>query len=315
PDTVMSSLGIARTGRVLGDGAVLERLARLGREPRLFPNMIRAGFPPEQLAEARDWYIRDASTALERYASQQLARGFFEDETLLALLCRFYACTDWRLENSPWFFSAEDYQRFFHELVGPVDFATAQLEAGLGEERWGGFFLKLPFDLGMEQALRSLWTDIAQRDHYWKAQAGYTHLRAEALYQYLLRTLDVANFTADFYHYHWERDFRGQLHGALQRFRHALEDAARRWEEQRRERMRTFAYHAFGSGPGLVLRLDVLQALAYLGLEREALTPRSLRAAFRQRSKQSHPDHGGSEEAFQELARHRQVLEDWLEQG
>ncbi|HEX7929052.1 MAG TPA: hypothetical protein VF678_15760, partial [bacterium] len=228
--------GSSQIDRVYGDSAVLGRLERLGRNARVFPNLVKAGFPPGQLAQASQWFQRDAQSAVERHASQHLARGFFEDETLLRLFCQYFDCTDWKLENSPWFVSREDYARFFHEVIGPVEFETAQLEGGGGEERWGVYFLKLPFDLGMEQAKRALWKDICHREHYWKPLSDYTHLRAEQLFQYIQRTFDIVTFTPDFYHYHWERTFRGQLYQAMRHFSEALEHAVRRWREQRKER-------------------------------------------------------------------------------
>ncbi len=309
----MPSLDFHPFDRVLGDSAVLGRLERLGRNPRLFPNLVRVGFPPDQLSEARNWYIADARTTVEQHASRQLASGFFEDEALLVLFCRFYDCTDWKLENSAWFFSKEDYARFFSELVGPVEWAAAQLEAGQGEERWGGFFLKLPFDLGMEQAQRSLWAEIQHREHFWKAQSDYTHLRAEALFQYLQRSLDIARFSTDNYRYLWEQAFRAQLDAALQRFRLALEQSVRRWQEVRRQRTtRRFSYRTFTGAQLMPLHLDVLQAIAYLGLEFATVNLKAVKAAFRERSKHLHPDHGGDEEEFKRLCQHRQVLQNWL---
>jgi hypothetical protein len=297
--------------RIYGDSAVLGRLERLGRNPRVFPNLVRAGFPPQQLTQASQWFMRDAQSGVERHACQQLARGFFEDETLLRLFCQYFECTDWKLENSPWFFSRDDYTRFFTALVGPIDFETAQLVEGAGEDKWGEYFLKLPFDLGMEQAKRALWHDLGRREHYWKAQGEYTHLRAEQLFQFLLRTVDIVNFTPDFYHYHWERAFRGQLYQAVRRFGEALEHAVRRWQEQRKERPR-FSYGTYGGGDTPVLRIDVLQALAYLDLEANSATLTEMRAAFRRRSKEAHPDLGGDPAEFLRLSHYRDVLEDWL---
>ncbi len=297
--------------RIYGDSAVLGRLERLGRDPRVFPNLVRAGFPPQQLAQAGQWFMRDAQSAVERHACQQLARGFFEDETLLRLFCQYFECIDWKLENSPWFFSREDYTRFFTALVGPIDYETAQLAQGAGEEKWGEYFLKLPFDLGMEQAKRALWHDLGRREHYWKAQGEYTHLRAEQLFQYLQRTVDIVNFTPDFYHYHWERAFRSQLYQAVRRFGEALEHAVRRWQEQRKERPR-FSYGTYGGAETPVLQIEVLQALAYLGLEANTVTVSDMRAAFRRRSKEAHPDLGGDPAEFLRLSHYRDVLEDWL---
>jgi hypothetical protein len=308
----MSGLGTNSAGRVLGDSAVLERLERLGRQPRIFPNLTHAGFPPEQLSTAGAWFMRDAQSAVERHACQQVARGFFEDETLLRLFCRYFECTDWKLEKSPWFFSRADYQRFFAALIRPVAFETAQIEAGLGEERWGEYFLKLPFDLGMEQAKRALWTAICRQEHYWKPLADYTHWRAAQLLHYLQRTLDIVHFTPDQFHYHWEREFRRQLYAALRGFSEALEGAARRWQEQRKERARGFTQGAFSGSDLPVLHLEVLQALSYLELDVATADAARVRAAFRRRSKRSHPDHGGDPAEFLKLSRYRDVLEGWL---
>src|SRR5579863_1773244 len=56
--SVMPSLATAKSYRVIGDGAVLARLERLGRNPRVFPYLVKAGFPPDQLTEACSWYVR-----------------------------------------------------------------------------------------------------------------------------------------------------------------------------------------------------------------------------------------------------------------
>jgi hypothetical protein len=297
--------------RVFGDSAVLGRLERLGRNSRVFPNLVKAGFHPGQLAQASQWFMRDAQSAVERHASQQLARGFYEDETLLRLFCQYFDCTDWKLENSPWFFSRDDYTRFFAASIGPIDFEIAQLEAGSGEERWGAYFIKLPFDLGMEQAKRALWQEISRREHYWKPLGDYTHLRAEQLFQYLLRTIDILTFTPDFYHYHWERTFRGQLYQAMRRFGEALEQAVRRWRELRKERPR-FSYGTYAGADVAVLQIEVLQALAYMDLDANTVTLTDMRGAFRRRSKAAHPDLGGDPAEFLRLSHYRDVLEDWL---
>lgn len=308
----MISVGIPKVGRVIGDGAVLARLERLGRHSRIFPNLVRAGFPPEQLAEASQWYIRDARSGVERHAGELLAQGYFDDEPLLTLLCRYFGCTDWKLENSPWFFGPEDYERFFSAFLDPVEYATAQLEAGNGEPRWGGFFLKLPFDLGMEEARRSLWNEILHREPYWKPQADYTHRRADALFGYVQRSLDIVRFTPDHYHYQWEQAFRVRLYGALNRFQQALEVAVRRWQEQRRERAERFNRGTFLGGRVVIMDLAVLRALAYLGLDMSTVDEKSLRSTFRQRSKDCHPDLGGDPREFQELSRHKEVIDAWL---
>ena len=308
----MSSLALSKTARVIGDGAVLARLERLGKNPRIFANLVRAGFPPEQLNEASAWYIRDARSAVERHAGQLLSQGYFDDEPLLTLLCRYFGCTDWKLETSPWFFGPEDYDRFFQAFLGPVDYASSQLDAGEGEARWGEFFLKLPFDLGMEEAVRSLWTDIAQREPYWKPQSDYTHLRAAAMSAYVRRSVDILQFTPDHYHYRWEQAFRTQLYAALGRFKHSLEGAVRRWQEQRRERAERFNRGTYVAGRVVVMDLTVLRSLAYLGLDLNTVDEKTLRSAFRQRSKDCHPDLGGDPKEFQDLSHHKDVVEAWL---
>jgi len=311
----MTSVAYSKSGRVLGDGAVLARLERLGRNPRVFPNLVMAGFPPNQLAEASTWYIRDARSGIERHAGQQLSQGYFDDEPLLTLLCRYFGCTDWKLESSPWFFGLEDYERFFQAYLGPIGYAVSQLDAGEGESRWGDFFLRLPFDLGMEEAVRTLWADILRREPYWKPHGDYTHLRAEAMFAYIQRSLDVVRFTPDHYHYHWERQFRTQLYEALARFRQSLEFAVRRWQEQRRERAERFNRGTYVAGRVIVMDLELLQALAYLGLELGKVDEKALRTAFRQRSKDCHPDLGGDPKEFQELSRHKDLVEAWLRLG
>jgi hypothetical protein len=312
PQRTMHSLALSRAGRVLGDGAVLARLERLGRNSRIFPNLVRAGFPPEQLSDACEWYIRDARSSVERHAAQQLTQGYFDDEPLLTVLCRYFGCTDWKLESSPWFLGPEDFNRFDQALLSPVEFVTAQLEAGQGEARWDSFFVRLPFDLGMEQARRALWSDITQREHYWRAEADYRQMRASAMFAYLVRSLDIVHFTPDHYHYHWEQAFRAKFFGALGRFQQALEVAVRRWQEQRRERAERFSRGTFVGGRVVLLDLELLRALAYLGLSLTTVDEKSLRAAFRQRSKDCHPDLGGDPRIFQELSLHKDVVENWL---
>src|SRR5574341_203354 len=306
----MTLAAFSRMDRVYGDSAILGRLERLGRERRVFPNLVKAGFPPRQLSEASQWFMREAQTHVERHASQELMRGFFEDETLLRLFCRYFDCTDWKLESSPWFLSREGYRRFCAALLDPLEFETQQLAAGLGEAKWGPYFLKLPFDLGMQKARRALWTDICRRDHYWKAQADYTHLRAEQLFGYLRRTVDIVHFSPDIYHYGWERVFRAKLHAALRRFGEALEEAVRRWQDVRRERAR-FTYGAWNGADAPALHLEVLQALSHMGLDAASATAAEMRAAFRRLSKEAHPDAGGDPAEFLTLSHYRDVLEEW----
>ena len=305
----MPALSPANFTRVFGNEAVLSRLERLGRNPRILPNLVEAGFPAPQLIAAREGFARRASSAVEHYARLNMARGFYEDESLLRLFCQDFECTDWKLENSPWFFAQDDYERFFAALIEPVDFQTAQLEQGLGESRWGPYFARLPFDLGMERAKNALWEDLCHQEHYWKPLSTYAHLRAEALFGYLKRTLNVQHFTPDRYNYYWERAFRERFYRAMRRFEQKLEAALRLWQELKRERQHRFRFNDYGAGP---MGHEVLLAFSHLGLEAATADLDEVRLAFRRLSKTTHPDHGGSQEAFQRLSHHRDVAELWL---
>ena len=308
----MPALNPSHFTRVFGDEAVLARLERLGRNARTFPNLVEAGFPAHQLRDASQLFAQTAGNAVEHYASQNMARGFFEDESLLRLFCRYFECTDWKLENSPWFFSQDDYERFYSALIEPVEFQTKQLEQGFGETQWGAYFLKLPFDLGMERAKLALWDDICRQEHYWKPLSTYAHLRAEALFGYLRRTLNVVHFTPDRFNYYWEGLFRQRYFRALRRFEQKLEEAVRLWQELKRERKHRFRYQDYSALASVTLGQEVLQAFAALGLEPATATVALVRQTFRRLSKDTHPDHGGSHEAFQRLSRHREVAEAWL---
>ncbi len=309
-------MGVAaprRFSRIFGDEAVLARLERLGKNPRTFPNLVSVGFPERQLHDARRWYLEEATSAVERYAGRRMAEGFFEDEALLALLCRFFECTDWKLEGSPWFFSPEDYRRCFRALVGPVQFHSALLEKGEGAERWDGFFLKLPFDLGMEQAKRALWEELCRAEYYWKPLRTYAHLRAEALFGYLTRTLNILDVNPERYNYHWEAEFRERFQRTLRRFEQRLEAAVRLWQELRRERREERYRFRAGLGLGrLALGQELVQAFALLELDPARATVEDVRRAFRRKSKGVHPDHGGSEDAFKRLARYTDLVEAWI---
>jgi hypothetical protein len=308
----MPALHAQPFSRVVGNEAVLSRLERLGRTPRLFPNLVEAGFPARQLDDARAWFAQAADHPVEHYASQNMARGFFEDESLLTLLCRYFECTDWKLEKSPWFFSQDDYGRFYGALIEPVEFQTTQLEQGFTEERWGAYFTKLPFDLGMQRAKQALWDDVCHQEHYWKPLGTYAHLRAEALLGYLKRTLNVVHFTPDRFNYYWESEFRRRFYRAMRRFEQKLEEAVRLWQELRRERRHRFRYHTYVGAAATAPGHELLQAFAALGLEPTTATVQGVRHAFRRLSKETHPDHGGSPEAFQRLAHFRELAEAWL---
>jgi hypothetical protein len=308
----MTALSPVQFSRVFGNQAVLSRLERLGRNPRVLPNLVEAGFPARQLKDASQLFAQTAGNPVEHYASQNMARGFFEDESLLKLFCRYFECTDWKLENSPWFFSLDDYERFFTAIIEPVEFQTAQLERGFGETRWSAHFARLPFDLGMERAKQALWDDVCQQEHYWKPLSTYAHLRAEALLGYLKRTIHIRHFTPDRYNYHWEGQFRQRFYRAMRRFEQKLEEAVRLWQELKRERRHRFRYHDYSTLSAAVLGHDLLQAFAYLGVEPAGATLDQVRQAFRRLSKETHPDHGGSPESFQRLARSKELAEAWL---
>jgi hypothetical protein len=308
----MPALSQPNFTRVFGNQAVLSRLERLGRNPRVLPNLVEAGFPARQLVGASQLFAQTAGNPVEHYASQNMARGFFEDESLLKLFCRYFECTDWKLENSPWFISQEDYQRFYGALIEPVEFQTAQLESGFSEERWAPYFARLPFDLGMERAKQALWDDIAHQEHFWKPMATYAHLRSEAMLGYLRRTLDVRHFSPDRFNYYWEGEFRRRFHRAMRRFEQKLEEAVRLWQELKREQRHRFRYQDYSALSAAVLGHDLLSAFSLLGLEPATASVEDVRRAFRRLSKETHPDHGGSHEAFQKLAHCKELCEAWL---
>ena len=302
-----------RFSRVFGDISVLSRLEKLGRNPRNLENLVAVGFPSHQLDEARDWYADAAITPVEKYAAGRMAQGLFEDESLLSIFCRYFECTDWKLESSPWFFSEQDYRRFFKVLIDPVDFHIAQLEQGSGGERWGGNFLKLPFDLGMEDARHSLWREIHQREYFWKPQTNYAHLRAEQLFQYLKRTMDMARFSANAFNYKWEQGFRVKFHDSLQRFEFVLERRVREWQEKRKAKGPSGFHYGSYTRAQPSGETGLIQALAYLNLDAATVTLSELRRSFRRLSKHTHPDHGGDPGEFQRLSTCRELVESWLQ--
>lgn len=310
----MAFLGGNRVARLVGDDAVLERLARLGSSPRVFEGMVRAGFPAEQLAEAVKLYVKSTETPLERYAGQQMLRGMFEDESLLQLLTRYYECTAWRLEASPWFCAPADYEQFTQALLKPVEFHTARLRAGAGEERWAGCFVKLPFELGMERAKRSLWRELMQLDYYWRPRHTYVQHRAAQMFGYLCRTMEPSGFSPHKFSYAWERHFRERFADALHEFSEALGARVRQWQEpQREQRDGRFEYQHYEAVPPLGRgTLGIREARRLLGLESTDVTVREVRRCFRRRSMELHPDQGGSPEAFRRLVDARETLEAWL---
>lgn len=298
---------------VFGNEAVLSRLERLGRSTRIFPHLVQVGFPAPQLEGASRWFAETAGSPVDLYASDNMAKGFFEDESLLTLFCRYFECTDWKLENSPWFFSHEDYDRFFNALLEPLETASQQLEQGLGEERWGGFFEKMPFDLALEQVKQELWSEVARQDFYWKPLASYTHLRAEKLYGYLSRSVNILKVDFDACNYHWERLFRERLHDMLKAIEKQLAAAVPLWGELKRERTRPRRGRRDLEGRAVLFGTrEVLQAFSALNLNAGSATLRQVRDAFRRLSKAAHPDSGGSPEAFRRLTRCKEVAEAWL---
>ena len=297
--------------RIYGEDAVLSRLGRLGSRPRTFDNLVSVGFPPQQLNEARRWYAQGAVSHVQHYAAARMKEGFFEDEPLLDILCRFFHCTDWKLEKSPLFFSTDDYRKFNQTLTHPVYFHVRKLTAGEGEPRWGGFFRKLPFQVGMERALGSLWEEILTGAYYWREQQSYVHHRAAMLLQYLQRTINILDFSEHQFNYDWERRFRRLMKPGLEEFRDGLERANRIWEERRRERPERFTYGTYVAGFGTATG-DLLYALKYFGLEPATVNQDALRSSFRRLSKKHHPDQGGSDEDFRRLSAYRQLIENWL---
>jgi hypothetical protein len=308
----MPALSQPNFSRVFGNEAVLSRLERLGRNPRVLPNLVEAGFPPRQLIDASQLFAQTAGNAVEFYASQNMARGFFEDESLLKLFCRYFECTDWKLENSPWFFSQDDYERFYAALIEPVEFQVAQLEQGFDEPRWSPYFARLPFDLGMERAKQALWDEICHQEHYWKPLGTYAHLRAEAMLGYLKRTIHIQHFTPDRFNYYWEGEFRQRFYRTMRRFEQKLEEVLRLWQELKREHRHRFRYQDYTTLSTVTLGQELLQAFAFLGLEPAKATVSEVRQAFRRLSKETHPDHGGSHESFQRLAHYKELAEAWL---
>lgn len=298
---------------VYGNEAVLSRLERLGRSARIFPHLVQVGFPAPQLEVASRWFAETAGSPVDRYASRKMAKGIFEDESLLTLFCRYFECTDWKLENSPWFFSHEDYDRFFGALLEPLETALRQLEQGQGGDRWRAFFEKMPFDLAMERVKQALWSEVAQQEFYWKPQASYTHLRAEMLFAYMTRSVNILNIDPAAYNYDWERRFRERLHHTLRAIEKQLAAAAPAWLEPKHERTRRRRNRR---GPGAKVLVfgprDVLRAFSALNLEAGRATARQVRGAFRRLSKAAHPDSGGSPEAFRELTRCKELAEAWL---
>jgi hypothetical protein len=308
----MPALNSDRT-RVLGDDSVLRTLERVGRQSRTFGSLLAAGFPSGQLDEARQNFILAAETPVERHAGRRMTKGFFDDEDLVTVFCRYYGCTDWRLEGSPLFFAKLDYEKLYHALTSPFEFEANLLDQGHGQERWAHLFLRLPFDLAITRAKATLWDDVRRREQYWHRQVSYRDLRAANLFQYLSRHVQVSEFSRDIFFFNWEREFRRRLDAAMQTFQEALERALRRWLEERNQERREsqFHYGDFGDGPARSL-LSVREAMLRLELEWESATLDDVRRAFRRQSMAAHPDQGGSDESFRLLANCREVAENWI---
>lgn len=298
---------------VYGNEAVLSRLERLGRSPRIFPHLVRAGFPAPQLEVASRWFAETAGSPVDLYASRKMAKGIYEDESLLTLFCRYFECTDWKLGNSPWFFSHEDYDHFFDALLEPLETALHQLEQGLGQDRWGAYFEKMPFDLALERVKEELWGDVSRQEFYWKPQASYTHLRAEMLFGYMARSVNILKIDPGAYNYDWERRFRTRLGDTLRAIEKLLAAAAPAWLEPKQERARRRPNRHGPAAKVVILGTrEVLQAFSALHLNAGTATLRQVRSVFRRLSKAAHPDRGGSPEAFRELTRCKDLAVAWL---
>ena len=95
-------------------------------------------------------------------------------------------------------------------------------------------------------------------------------------------------------------------------FEQKLEEAVRFWQELRHERKHRFQYNDYGTLAAGILGQELLAAFACLRLDPGRATVYGVRRAFRRLSKETHPDHGGSPEAFQRLIRSKELAEDWL---
>ena len=304
----------AGISRIYGDTAVLQKLERLGRQPRLFANLVKAGFPERQLSDACQWFIQSAKSGVENYSANLMRRGVLEDESFASLLCRYFECTDWKLEYSPWFFSPQDHEKQLKEMLRPMELETEKLERGAGEKDWFGYFEKLPHDLGIERAKLGLWRDMANTDYEWKAKASYLHIRAGNIFDYLHSNINVLRFSPDIFNYNWEREYRQRIHLAFKRFESALGYSVQLWQETRRgeQRKARFRYNDFQAERYAAFQGDVSAALRQLELNPANATLAALQRNFRRLSKSTHPDHGGSPEVFQRLTTNRELLEQWL---
>ena len=310
---------------IFGDDSVLEALVRVGRRPRTFAHLVQAGFPPSQLHQARQHYAGTAQSAPQREAAQRMlsADQFFEDESLLELLTRFYHCHEWRLAASRWFFSAADYERFTEQLIAPLCFVQHRLAAAEDASHWEPLFMHRPFEIALADAQRSVWTQLLEHPFPWDQDLHYEHHRARQICLYL-RRLDGCDFSPTKARYRWEFALRHRLAEAMEGFTEALAHALSRWHDRRqqeagsgfhyrgfRQETRTSGAHSRSS----VFRLtphDIDEALRTLGLQAPEVTHETLKNAFRRRSQELHPDHGGSKQGFQHLCSCRETIEAWL---
>lgn len=301
--------------RVIGVDAVLDRLSKVGKNPRTLENLIKAGFPEIQLTLAKDEYATTAKSNVARYAVQKMSEGVFEDESLLEIFCRYYECTDWKLEQSPWFFSKGDYRKFFQAVLSPIEFQIALLKQFKGKDRWEKIFQKNPFTQGLEKAKLSLWDEVCRGEYYWKPMSGYPHQRAADLFTYLIRVIEPVQFSPNQFSYRWEKPFRKRLLQSMTRFEEALDQALRVWQETGKAKKK--AHFRPGNYQWVDVSLEKLlqEALHFLELEANTVTEKSLAQAFRRISKQAHPDKGGSPEDFRKLSTHKTIVESWLKQG
>ena len=181
-----------------------------------------------------------------------------------------------------------------------------------GEETWGVYFQRIPFDLGMEKALTALWTEIVNGQYFWAEQKSYIHLRAANMRGYLARNVNIHRYSPHQFNYLWEKHFRKILEPLLLAFRESLERSVRKWEETRREKnANKFHYQAFSDSIRLA-RAPIQQALEFFGLDLATVSHDNLKNSFRRLSKKAHPDSGGSSEEFRRLSAYKDIIESWL---
>ena len=299
--------------KILGDKPVLRLLEHLGSNSRTFVNLLQAGFPARQMEQARDEYARTADTPVEKFAARRMNEGYFDDEELVQIFCRYYECDDWKLESSPLFFAKLDYERFTQSLVLPIEFEAGRFDGGAGEEKWGAIFLRHPFNLAMDQAKRIVWAEVCHKEHYWQNQNTYRGLRAQNLFQFLKARIDPANMSTEVFSFNWEREIRVQLADVMRRFQEALEHGVRRWQDNRnREKRRARFTRGTFNSPDDTPMIEIREAMGHLGLDFLSATLGDLGRNYRQLSKTAHPDHGGSDASFRYLSACRDIAESWI---